>query len=146
MPKPLGTYLSIQRQQRIRLAAAESKRVVNLAKKRDLTEFHQAVDALSEDELDAWHRTMSAYASEISKDGALAKEDKVRKAVKEVLGEVRGILEKAQDYQQLEAKLRVPIKPIIQKPLDLGPGGVDLALVVALIRVLEWLVMIRKRK
>ncbi len=146
MPKPHGTYLRVQRQERTRLAALEAKKTVSVSRQQDLTEFYKALDKVAEDDLDGWHRSMSALAVEISKNGALSKEDKIRKKVSKVLGEVRKLLEKFQNYKQLEGTMRVPVDSVMRPPLDLGPVGAELALVVALVKVLEFLVLIRKRK
>jgi hypothetical protein len=145
MPKPHGTYLGVQRRERVRLQAAEAKRTVGLSRQRDMSEFYEALDRAAEQDLDSWRRSMAALATDIEKNEPLSKEDKVRKRVSQVLGEVRKILEKSKDHKQLEGRLQVPVQHVIRAPLDLGPVGAELALVAALCQVLEVFVRIRKR-
>lgn len=145
MPKPPGTYLRVQQQERARLQATEAKRTVGLSRQHDMGEFYEALDRVPEQELDSWRRSMAAMAKDIEKNEPLSKDGKVRKRVSEVLKEVRTILERAKDYKQLEGRLQVPVQPVIRAPLDLGPVGAELALVAALCQVLEVFVRIRKR-
>ena len=146
MSKPNETYLRIQRKQKIRLAAEQGKRTFSLSRHDNLSEFQKAVDRVSEDELDEWHRSMAALADDIKNNKPISKEDKRRRLFSEVLGEVRTMGEKANDYKQLEARLQVPVYPVIRAPLNVGSAGIDLVLVAALIRMVEALIRVRRRK
>jgi hypothetical protein len=146
MPKPQGTFLRVQGQEKTRLEAVEAKKAVGLSRQQDLGAFHEALNRVAEHDLDSWYRSMASLASDIAKNEPLSQDEKVRKKVSEVLGEVRKVIEKAKNYKQLEGRLQVPVHSVVRAPLGLGSGGAELALVVALCQVLEVLVRIRKRK
>jgi predicted DNA-binding protein (UPF0251 family) len=146
MPKPQGTFLRVQDQEKTRLKAVEAKRAVGLSRQQGLSEFYEALNRMAERDLDSLYRSMASLASDIAKNEPLSQEDKVRKKVSEVLVEVRKVIEKAKDYKQLEGRLQVPVHSVVRAPLNLDSGGAELALVVALCQVLEVLVRIRKRK
>ncbi len=145
MPKPHGTYVRIQHQEKTRQKAEESKRTVNLSRNRDLAEFHKALRRVAIRDLNSWYKDMKALATDIKKNRVISKDDKVRKRVSEVLGEVRKVLEKVKDYKQLEGQLEAPARLVIKPPVTVGLAGVELGLIIALTQVLEILVRLRKR-
>lgn len=144
MAKPQGSYLKIKSADKVKAQATDAKQTVATAKADEEAKFHQALDRLSESRLGAWHRSMNDYLRKIRKDGAMAKDDKVRKAVAEVLGEVKELLVKAKDLKALDASLKRPADDVLRAPSGLGTGGAELALVIALVQVLQVLVQLRK--
>jgi len=146
MPKPQGTYLRTQAGSRAAAHAADAKKAVAVSEADAETRFYAALEKTSESQLRAWHRAMTALVSAIRKSEPLSKEDKVRKAVAGVLGEVRKILVEARNLKTLEATLQQPATAVIRAPRDLGPAGAELALVIAVGKVLEALVRLRGRR
>jgi hypothetical protein len=146
MPKPQGTYLRTQAGPRTAAHAADAKKAVAASRADAEARFHAALAKTSESQLKAWHRAMTALVSAIKKSEPLSKDDKVRKAVAGVLGQVRKILTEAKDLKTLEATLQQPATAVIQAPRDLGPAGAELALVIAIVKVLEVLVRLRGRR
>ena len=145
MPQPQGTYLRVQANERARYEAGKQKQSVSKAHARERNAFYRALDAVDEQELERWRRSMAALASEISKGEPRGKDEQVRKHVSKVLGEVRKILETTRDHRQLEAQLQVPVKPVLRAPANLGLAGAELTLVIALLQVLEVLVRLHRR-
>ena len=88
---------------------------------------------------------MADLSDQMKKNELLSKDEKVRKKVSEILGQVRKVIEQAKDYKQLEGRLQAPVYPVVRAPLNLGAAGAGLALVVALCQILEGLLRIRKR-
>ena len=143
MPKPQGTYLRISANEKSATAAKDAKADVALAKERENQKFLQALHKVSESKLKTWHKSMSSLSNAIRKSEPLSKEDKVRKAVSDVLGEVKKILVQAKNLKTLESTLQQPATAVLRTPRDLGTAGAELTLVIALVQVLSILVRIR---
>jgi hypothetical protein len=144
MPKPQGTYIQIRRAGRASHAADESRKTTAVARQDRLRTFHEALARASERQLDADARFMAALVDDLKKGEPTAKSDKTRKKVAEVLESLRGMLERAEDYKQLEGRLQAPVYPVMAAPADLGVEGAGLALAIAICQILEALVRIRK--
>jgi hypothetical protein len=143
MPKPQGTYIRIKADEKIASQAVEAKKAVATSADKDRARFLDLLDKTSGADLSAWHKAMGALAAAIKKNEPLAKEDKVRKAVSDVLGEVRKLLTEVKDFKALDSALQQPATAVIRAPQNLGMAGAELALVIALVKVLEILVRIR---
>jgi hypothetical protein len=143
MPKPQGTYLRIKADEKNASNAANTKKTVASSADQGLTRFLANLDKTSGSQLSAWHKEMGALASAIKKSEPLAKEDKVRKAVSEVLGEVQKLLTQVKDFKALDSALQLPATAVIRAPQNLGSAGAELALVIAIVKVLEVLVRLR---
>ncbi|MBB5411976.1 hypothetical protein HDG34_005942 [Paraburkholderia sp. HC6.4b] len=146
MPKPQGTYLRVQGREKVKHQSIRSKSIVSVAHASDLQNFYDAVCGLPEAEVTAWYREMASLVRDIEHNEVLSKDDKVRKRVSEVLGQVRRYLEQARDYKQLEGRLQLPVYPVMQAPLDLGAAGAQVELVIALCQICEAFVRIIKRR
>ena len=145
MPMPPGTYLKVKAGEKIKAGAVEAKKTVAEAKAAQHAPFYDALDRVAESKLAAWHKEMNALVDAIKKNAPLSKEDKVRKAVSDVLGEVKKILVKAKDLKALDATLQRPSEVVVRAPSNLGSGA-ELTLVIALVQVLSVLVRLRKSK
>ena len=146
MPKPQATYLLQQRRDKISHHAKHGKAAVSVAERRELAGFYEELDRVAEQDLDAWHRSMASLVNDIKNGEPSSENEKVRKRVSDVLGEVRTVLEKVQDYKQLEGRLQLPVEPIMRAPVNLGAGSALLPLAIALCQTLEILVRIRRRR
>ena len=146
MPKPQGTYLRVQATGRNAIVASQAKGTVALAKGRERERFFDALHRISEGRLKSWHRSMRDLAVAIKKGDPLSKEDKVRKAVADILGEVKKVLVQVKDFKALEATLQQPAEMVIRAPKPTGTAGAELALVIALVQVLGLLVRWRSEK
>ena len=146
MPMPPGTYLKIKAGDKTKAAAADAKQTVASANSTDRSRFFEALDRISQLRLTAWQKEMNSLATAIKKNEPLSREDKVRKAVSDVLGEVKKILIKTKDLQALDASLKRPSEVVIRAPSGLGTAGTELTLVIALLQVLSVLVRLRKDK
>jgi hypothetical protein len=107
MPMPPGSYLKVKAGEKIKAGAAQSKQVVAVAKASERSQFFEALDRVAESKLTAWHKEMNALVDAIKKNAPLSKEDKVRKAVSDVLGEVKKLLVKAKDLKD-QPLIRLP--------------------------------------
>lgn len=146
MSKPQGTYLKIQSTQRIAGAAADAKTVVASSRDKERAQFFRALDRMEKTRLSRWHREMNGLAEAIRKSQPLSNDDKTRKAVSDVLGEVRKLLVQVKDYQALESTLQRPATAVMRAPRDLGLAGAELTLVIALVQVLAIFVRMRGDK
>lgn len=146
MSKPQGTYLKIQSTQRIAGASADAKTVVASSRDKERAQFFRALDRMEKTRLSRWHREMNGLAEAIRKSQPLSKDDKTRKAVSDVLGEVRKLLVQVKDYQALESTLQRPATAVMRAPRDLGLAGAELTLVIALVQVLAIFVRLRGDK
>lgn len=146
MPKPQGTYLRVQASGRNAIIASQTKGVVASAKDRERERFFETLNRISEGRLKAWHRSMRDLAVAIKKGDPLSKEDKVRKAVSDILGEVKKVLVQVKDFKALEATLQQPAEAVIRAPKHIEASGAELALVIALVQVLGILVRWRGLK
>ena len=146
MNKPQGTYLQVKAQDRTKAAATSAKATVAVSKAAQETDFYAALDKVAASQLEGWHKSMAALRDAIRKNEALSKEDKTRKAVSAVIGEVRKVLVKVKDVKTLEASLQRPATAVLRAPSSLGTAGAELMLVIALCQVLEVLVRLRKGK
>jgi hypothetical protein len=144
---PQGTYLQTRGQSKTSHQALHSKAKVSEAKRSDLEDFYSAVSRLSSAKVDAQHRYMARLVDDLKKDEILSKDDKIRKRVSEVLGEVRKVLETAKDYKQLEGRLQLPVYPVMQAPPSLNSSEFGIGLAIALCQVLEVFVrLLRSQK
>jgi hypothetical protein len=142
----MGTYLRVQGQTKTRLEAADGKRFANSSRQAGLDGFHRVLDRVAEKDLDRWHREMAVLVHDISKDEGLTKEDKVRKKASEIIDKVCEILEKSHESAtQLQRLLQTPVEPILRIPVSPAAGGIDLAVLIAVLHVLQALVRIRLR-
>lgn len=145
MPKPPGTYLKVKAGEKIKAGAADAKKTVAVAKAAEHAQFYESLDRVAESKLTIWQKEMNALVDAIKKNAPLSKEDKVRKAVSDVLGEVKKLLAKAKDLKALDASLQQPSHVVIRAPSNLGSGA-ELTIVIALVQVLSVLVRLRKNK
>jgi len=143
---PPGTYLKLKTAGKTKGSAVDAKKTVALAKAGEKSQFFDALERTPESRLAAWQKDMNALAGAIKKNEPLSRDAKVRKAVSDVLGEIKKILEKAKDIQTLDASLKRPSEVIIRAPSSLGNAGAELTLVIALVQVLSVLVRLRKGK
>lgn len=146
MPKPQATYLRTQAGQKNAGAARDAKKAVATSKAEEEARFYAALEKTSQGKLKAWHQAMGALVAAIKKNELLSKEDKVRKAVADVLGEVKKILTEAKNLKTLEASLQQPATAVIRAQNKLGSAGVELALVIAIVEVLAILVRMRGKR
>ena len=146
MPKPQGTYLRIQQNERSRHDANQARQTVATSRSRDLDEFFRALDRASERDLDRWYRSISALVDKLKSGKPQSKEDKDRETISEAIGEIRKVFEKVQDIRQLEGRLSVPLQPVLRAPEQPVGGGLEIALVIAVCQVFEVLVRLRRRK
>lgn len=146
MPMPPGTYLKVKAGDKTKANAVDAKKAVAVAKASQNAQFFEALVKTSESRLAAWHKDMNALAAAIKKNEPLSREDKVRKAVSDVLGEVKKMLTKVKEYQTLDASLKQSADKVIRAPSGLGGAGAELALVIALVQVLSVLVRLRTDK
>jgi DNA-binding transcriptional regulator PaaX len=147
MPKPQGTYLKVQSKDRIRHRAQESNRLFNRSPDDDMSRYYEALRRVSDEEIDAWHRDIAAIIDDIKNNEPSSREDKIRKRVAKVFGEVRKILEKTKDAKKLEVGIQVNHKPIISAParFEADPSFAILGLCIAMLHVLEIWIRIRGR-
>lgn len=145
MPKPHGTYLRISAQDKVRHVARQAKATTAVGRRSRLAGFYEAVARASERDFDDWYRWMSSLVDDLKKGEPTAQSDKTRKKVSEVVGEVRSILEKAEDYRQLEGRLQLPVYPVLRAPPNFAASGLDLGLMIAVCQILECIVRIRRR-
>lgn len=146
MPKPQGTFLRSQANAKSAATADKDKKAVATSKEKEREKFYELLDRISESRLKTWQRDMTKLLSAIKKSEPISKEDKVRRAVSDVIGEVRKILTNVKDHRALEATLQRPAETVVRAPTNLGAGGAELALMIALCQVLEILVKIRGNK
>ena len=144
MPKPPGTYRRVRQMDAIRARARTSRAVVATARSEALLAFSRAVDRVSVDELESWHRFVVDLRGRIERGETMSADDRERRIVSEVIGEVRAMLEKVQDYRQVESVLQAPVRPVIRAP---STGTTALPTIIALCAVLEALVrVVRSRR
>ena len=146
MAKPKGTYLKIQGQSKIIHNAQKDRIIIGSAQGRDVTEFYNSLKRVAVEDLESWHRNMAAISNKMKNDGLMSKDDKTRKYVSGILEQIRELLENVQHYNLLEARLQIPAKTIMKVPSNIGPGGINLAIVIALFQILEVLVRVVKRR
>jgi hypothetical protein len=146
MPKPQGTHLRIQTGQNNAAHASDAKKLAATSKADEEARFFQALEKTSETQLKAWHKAMVNLVTVIKKNEPMSKEDKVRKAVAGVLGEVKKVLTQAKNLKTLEARLQQPATTVIRAPNTLGPAGAELALVIAIVEVLAILARLRGKR
>lgn len=146
MTKPQGTYLKIQATQRSAGAAADAKTAVASSRDKERAKFFQLLGRMEQSRLSRWHREMKVLAEAIRKNRPLSKDDKTRKAVSDVLGEVLRLLVQVKDYRALESTLQLPATAVMRAPRDLGLAGAELTLVIALVQVLAIFVRLRGDK
>ncbi|MFC5548773.1 hypothetical protein [Massilia aerilata] len=145
MPKPQGTYLKVQNKERIRCRALEANRLFNRSLDDDMSRYHEALERVSDEEIDAWNRDIAAIIDDIKNNEPSSREDKIRKRVAKVFGEVRKILEKAKDIKKLEAGIQANHKPIISAPAHFETDATFaiLGLCIAMLHVMEVWIRIR---
>jgi len=145
MAKPQNTYRRAMRRDRIRHVAVESKKKVQVSRKQDLTEFHKELSWINDDELDDQHRAMAVLANKLRNNEPLSEDDEVSKNLSKLVGQLRKVLVKVQDRQQFSTQVRASIDTIIHAPINPGSTGVELVLVIALLRVLEFMIFVRRK-
>lgn len=148
MPQPSGTFLRQQARDKISFEAGRSRRVVALASARtreqQLARLRGVLAQMDERELEGRRRELAALVDRLGKGEGTTREDKVRKAVSECIGQVREILEKMDESAtQLQRLLQTPVEPIVRMPAAHATGGAELALVIMLLRLFEILVRVR---
>ncbi len=146
MPKPPGTYVAVRKTDRIAYSANRDKQAIAIARRKDLSAFERAVDARALPELEAGRNYMAVLMDNIKKGEPTAESDRTRKKVAALVADARGMLERAQDYKQLEGRLQAPVYPVMAAPANLGSTGAGLALIIATCQVFEGLVRLRKRR
>jgi hypothetical protein len=146
MPKPQDTFLRQRSVDKTKNAAEASKRVVSSSKEKERQEFYSRLGRASESHLEARHKAMTKLAGDLKRNEPLSKDAKVRKAVAEVVEEVEKFFEKVKDYKELDAALREPMGPLLQASRTLASEGATLALVIAICKVIEVLVRLRRSK
>jgi hypothetical protein len=145
MPKPQGTYLRVQSIDRIRYRAEESNKTLNHGLDDGMSRYYDALKRVSDEEIDAWHRDIAAIIDDIKNNEAVSREDKIRKRVSKVFGEVRKILEQATDVKKLQGEIQANHKPIISAPahFEADPSIAILGLCIAMLHVLEVWIRVR---
>ena len=92
MPMPPGTYLKVKAGDKTKAMGADAKKAVASSQVSEKVQFFETLDRVSESRLASWHKDMTVLAAAIKKSEPLSPEDKVRKAVADVLGEVKKLL------------------------------------------------------
>ncbi|MHB8814184.1 MAG: hypothetical protein ACYDAE_13045 [Steroidobacteraceae bacterium] len=138
-------YMRTRNQEKVRSQATRSRATVAISRQNDLRDFYDEVARLSETDLDKSNRKMASLADKLRNNEPLSKDGEVKKAVAEVLEQVRGVVEEAHDYKQLVGRLQLPVYAVIREPPGLGPEGATLALVIALLQCTECFLKLRRR-
>jgi uncharacterized protein (UPF0335 family) len=144
MPKPHGTFIASRIRDRIRSRAPVVKQQASVRRSAQNQAFRDAVHARSVEEFDEWHRNMVALVDRLKRGEPLDRDERIREQISEVLGQVREILEEAQELKSLQVKMRTPLEPVLRRPSEASGAGFDLAVIIALVRILEVLVRIRR--
>lgn len=146
MPQPGNTYLRVQARTKTSQQAADGKRLATSSRQASHGAFQRVLEQVAARDLDRWHRDMAALVDAVSKDEGLAKEDKIRKKVSEIIGQVADILEKSdQSTTQLQRLLQTPVEPVLRTPVSPAAGGLDLATMIVVLHILQALVRMRLR-
>ena len=144
MPKPPGTYRRVRQMDSIRARSRASKATVAIARKESRLEFSRAVERVSIEELESWRRFVVDLRGRIERGETMSADDRKRRYLGEIIGEIRTMFEKVQDYRQVEAALQAPVRPVIRTP---SAGTTALPTIIALCALLEALVrVVRRRK
>lgn len=148
MPKPHGTFLRTQSKDAVSQAAKDDKKKLSTADDKRRQEFYKALDKHSASELTSWLKQFQKLKERLAKQQRAAQtdDDEDLKVEVRIVRHLKEILSKAKDSSEFTAVMGRDANTVIRANPSNLPGTWDLALVIAVLSILEVILRMRKSK